>query len=352
MRPIVIIPAYKPDKRLVILVDELIEKNFNMVVVDDGSGVESEVIFDIIKKKVHVNFCQHLENRGKGAALKTGIAFAMQKYPETCGVVTADSDGQHKPDDIEKIADELVKSGDQIILGSRNFSGKQVPFKSRWGNRITSLAYLLSTGRKCRDTQTGLRGIPAKMAKIALAVPGDRYEYEMNFLMEAGRAQYEIREVPIETVYIDENKSSHFHAIKDSARIYFNILKFSLSSLISAIIDNSLFALFMVFAFTTSSTGILAATIMARIISGGINFLINKHWVFRSAEHKGKELLKYMILFTSQMFLSWFFVSSLSIFTIHLSILKIFVDSSLFIISYFVQRNLIFTEKRKEIRFH
>ncbi|WKY43243.1 bifunctional glycosyltransferase family 2/GtrA family protein [Eubacteriaceae bacterium ES2] len=352
MKPIVVIPAYKPDQRLNKLVEELIVKNFNLVVVDDGSGEEYNIIFKKVQFLEKVELCRHQENRGKGAALKTGIAWALEKYPETCGVVTADSDGQHKPDDIEKIALELEKNGDQVIMGTRDFSGVQVPFKSRWGNRITSFVYFISSGRKCRDTQTGLRGIPAEMAKVSLEIAGDRYEYEMNFLMEVGKANYRIKEVPIETVYIDENKSSHFHAIKDSARIYFNILKFSLSSLISAAIDNALFALFMLTAFTSSSAGILEATILARVISGCVNFILNKHWVFQSAQQKGKESLQYIILFVSQMFLSWFFVSSFSVYTQHLSILKILVDSSLFVVSYFVQKNLIFAEKRKEIRFH
>ncbi|MDK2905205.1 MAG: hypothetical protein PWR12_1281 [Eubacteriaceae bacterium] len=352
MKPIVIIPAYKPDQRLNKLVEELIEKNFDLVVVDDGSGDGYKLIFKKLQYLKQVELCRHQENRGKGAALKTGIAWALEKYPDTCGVVTADSDGQHKPDDIERIASALEQNGDQLIMGTRDFSGAHVPFKSRWGNRITSFVYFISSGRKCRDTQTGLRGIPAEIAKVALDISGDRYEYEMNFLMEVAKAQYKIKEVPIETVYIDENRSSHFHAVRDSARIYFNILKFSLSSLISAVIDNSLFALFMLTAFTSSSVGILEATILARVISGCVNFLLNKHWVFQSAQRKGKESLQYMILFVSQMFLSWFFVSSFSAYTQHLSILKILVDTSLFAISYFVQKNLIFSEKRKEIRFH
>ncbi|MDI3537581.1 MAG: hypothetical protein PWP30_2063, partial [Eubacteriaceae bacterium] len=284
MKPIVIIPAYKPDQRFNKLVEELIEKNFDLVVVDDGSGDDYKLIFKKLQYLKQVELCRHQENRGKGAALKTGIAWALEKYPDTCGVVTADSDGQHKPDDIERIASALEQNGDQLIMGTRDFSGAHVPFKSRWGNRITSFVYFISSGRKCRDTQTGLRGIPAEIAKVALDISGDRYEYEMNFLMKVAKAQYKIKEVPIETVYIDENRSSHFHAVRDSARIYFNILKFSLSSLISAVIDNSLFALFMLTAFTSSSVGILEATILARVISGCVNFLLNKHWVFQSAQ--------------------------------------------------------------------
>lgn len=347
MKPIVIIPALNPDEKLITLVEKLKALDLRTIVVNDGSTPGYEIIFDILREKLECVVCTHTTNRGKGVALKTGIAYAANVYPDASGYVTADADGQHAPKDILRIAAVLEENPDHVILGTRNFNNGRVPFKSKWGNRITSFAFLLSTGQKCPDTQTGLRGIPKGLTKAVLAIPGDRYEYEMNVLLEIGKNRVPFVEVPIETIYMNGNEASHFHAIKDSARIYLNILKFSFSSFISAIVDNSLFSLLMLIAFGSTSLGILEATIISRVMSGGVNFMLNKHWVFQNKNREGKEALLYAILFVSQMILSWFFVSSLSGLPIHLSIVKIFVDSCLFLGSYFVQKNFIFNEQRK-----
>ena len=347
MKPIVIIPALNPDEKLITLVEKLKAFDLKTIVVNDGSTPGYEIIFDILRKKLDCVVCSHPTNMGKGVALKTGIAHAAIAYPHASGYVTADADGQHAPQDILRIATMLEENPDNLILGTRNFNNNNIPFKSKWGNRITSFAYLLSTGQKCPDTQTGLRGIPKGLTKVLLEIPGDRYEYEMNVLLEVGKNRVPFVEVPIETIYMNGNESSHFDAIKDSARIYLNILKFSLSSFVSAIVDNSLFTLLMQIAFGATTMGILEATIISRVMSGGVNYMLNKHWVFQNKNREGKEAFQYVILFVSQMILSWFFVSSLSSLPIHLSIVKIFVDSCLFLGSYFVQKNFIFSEQRK-----
>lgn len=172
--------------------------------------------------------------------------------------------------------------------------------------------FLLSTSQRCNATQTGLRGIPKIFTGKCLAIPGNRYEYEMNFLMEICRSKIPFVEVPIATIYLENNQASHFRAIKDSALIYLNILKFSLSSFVSAIIDNSLFTLLINLVFSATSIGILAATVIARLMSGYMNFLINKHWMFQYKSNQNIVAVQYGILFVCQMILSWFFVSSLS----------------------------------------
>jgi glycosyltransferase involved in cell wall biosynthesis len=350
MKPIVIIPALNPDEKLVTLVEQLKQNDLTTIIVNDGSTHGYEIIFDILREKLDCVVCVHTKNMGKGVALKTGIAYAANVYPEAPGYVTADADGQHSPEDILKVAAILEKNPGRFILGIRAFNNDKTPFKSKWGNRITSLAYLLTTGERCPDTQTGLRGIPMSWTKAVLEIPGDRYEYEMNVLLEAGKSRIPFVEIPIETIYLNKNKASHFHAIKDSARIYLNILKFSLSSFVSAIVDNSVFTLLMQIAFGATSMGILEATIIARVMSGGVNYILNKHWVFQNKDREGKAALQYAILFISQMLLSWFFVSSLSSLPIHLTLLKICVDTGLFFGSYLIQKNLIFGEQRKEYR--
>lgn len=286
---------------------------------------------------------------GKGAALKTGIRYASVKYPESCGYITADADGQHSAEDILKVAGELEKNPDCLVLGTRDFSQNEVPFKSKWGNRITSLVFQLSTGQKCPDTQTGLRGIPKTALDICLSVPGDRFEYEMNMLLEFRKNRIKFIQVPIATIYIDSNHSSHFHPLRDSALIYFNILKYSLSSLTSAVVDISIFTILINIISSSGTYKILAATVIARLISGYLNFMLNRHWVFKSKNEQSRDMVQYFVLFCCQMMLSWTFVTILSLLPVNLTIIKMLVDGTLFLISYKIQKDYIFTKKRKGV---
>jgi hypothetical protein len=218
---------------------------------------------------------------GKGAALKTGFRYAAYTYPDCIGYVTADADGQHTVEDILRVAEFLKKHPEKLILGKREFSHGNVPARSAWGNRITSFIYLLNTGRRCEDTQTGLRGIPSIYVDLCLSIAGDKYEYEMNMLLEMGRKEIPFKYVPIETIYIDGNASSHFHPVRDSVRIYLNIFKYSLSSLLSAIADILLFTLLVSIFFGKTTVGVLEATVIARVISGCVNFSFNKKWYLK-----------------------------------------------------------------------
>ncbi len=350
MKPIVIIPVLNPDEKLIALVEQLKQLDLKTVVINDGSNPECLYIFDILKTWFQCEICTHEKNMGKGAALKTGIEYAALKYPECSGYVTADADGQHAPEDILKVAEMLEESPDALVLGTRDFSGGNIPYKSLFGNRITSFVFLLSTGKRCLDTQTGLRGIPRKFTDACISVAGNRYEYEMNLLLEFGRNGTQFIYVPITTIYLDDNQSSHFHAFKDSAIIYWNILKYSLSSMVSAIIDLSLFTVIVHFLFGAGSGGILAATVIARLISGNVNFLINKHWVFQSLNNQAVEARKYLALFCCQMMSSWLLVTSLSYLPISITFVKILVDTSLFFISYLIQRKYIFHGRKRGVQ--
>jgi glycosyltransferase involved in cell wall biosynthesis len=187
-KPVIVIPAYRPDGRLPALITELAEKSeLPIIVVDDGSGPEYAGIFKGLKTLYGCSVCAHSNNRGKGAALKTGIREAMRLSPGASGVVTADADGQHAPEDVFRVAAALDTYQDTLILGARDFFGGSVPFKSRWGNRITASVFRRATGARVCDTQTGLRGIPMSFAQISLNIPGERFEYEFNVLLRAAK---------------------------------------------------------------------------------------------------------------------------------------------------------------------
>ncbi len=138
---IVVIPAYNPDNRLVTLV-ETTERLFSpsFVVVDDGSNEGTRPIFDHLESH-GADVLHHNKNRGKGAALKTAARHIEKHYPTTLGYVTADADYQHRPVDIRRVAAALEKNQQSLVLGVRDFCSPSVPWKSRWGNRITSAVF-------------------------------------------------------------------------------------------------------------------------------------------------------------------------------------------------------------------
>ncbi len=225
----ILIPAYEPDGKLSELVWNLRAAQRGggrlgeptlpgftyIVVVDDGSTKPAaKAAFEEIRGQVDVVLV-HAVNRGKGAALKTGFAWIRDHLPEVEVVVTADSDGQHTPKDIRRVASVARRHPEGLVLGVRRFKGK-VPFRSQFGNMWARLFFRLLTGLSVADTQTGLRAIPRGLLARMLALPGDRYEYETRMLADARTHRAKLRQIPIETVYIDDNKSSHYRPLKDT----------------------------------------------------------------------------------------------------------------------------------------
>lgn len=347
MKPIVIIPALDPDEKLITLAAGLRKLDLKVLIVNDGSGKKYSAIFETLQTRYQCEVCTHEINLGKGAALKTGIRYVAENYPECSGCITADADGQHTPWDILMVSNSLERNPGSLVLGTRDFAKKGIPLKSLLGNRITSAVFLLSTGKRCADTQTGLRGIPRSFTETCLSVPGDRYEYEMNLLLEMAHKDIPFIYTPIATIYIEDNASSHFHPVRDSALIYFNIIKYSLSSMVSAATDLAFFTAFTTLVFGVGSAGILASTVAARLISGSVNFSINKRWVFQSKKGPGDEALKYFTLFCCQMLLSWLLVSALNFLPLNITLIKILVDSTLFFISYRIQGKHVFNTQKK-----
>ena len=142
---------------------------------------------------------------------------------------TGEKDGQHKPNDVERVCKESENHVGCLILGSRKMKG-DIPLPSRFGNTVNCLVYQLFTKIRVYDTQTGLRAFEGALIPKFLGSVGERYEYEMNVLLECSGWHIPIKEVSIETVYLDNNSSSHFDILKDFYRIYKEILKFSAAS--------------------------------------------------------------------------------------------------------------------------
>lgn len=188
------------------------------LIVDDGSGPEFTPVFDAVRRHPDVTLVTHAQNQGKGAALKTGFRHVLAEMPDIRGIVTADADGQHAPTDIMALAKVLREHPDHAVIGARVFD-PTTPLRSKFGNELTRGVFRLFTGKAVKDTQTGLRGYPISLCRRLLDSSLTGYEFELEALIIAAR-EYPVREVPIQTIYIEGNKSSHFNPIKDSARIY------------------------------------------------------------------------------------------------------------------------------------
>lgn len=216
----IIIPTLNPTSKIIELVKDLINNNFKyIIVVDDGSSKEYSKIFKTLEE-LGCYVYHHKINKGKGSAIKTGIRKAL-KINDITGIITVDSDGQHQLGDIKKVAKCLDDNQNKLVLGVRDLKKENVPLRSRVGNSFSRLYFFLSTRKKLKDTQTGLRGIPLSLIDYSLSIKGNRYDYEMNYLLDYARKN-DFVTVPIQTIYEDNNKSSHFKTIKDSLLIYKN----------------------------------------------------------------------------------------------------------------------------------
>lgn len=305
MKTMILIPALAPGAELIDYLQALSDAQLGqLVVVDDGSGPDYAPIFALAAQIPGCTVLRHEQNRGKGDALKTGLRY-FQELPDRSeynGIVTADADGQHS------VAD------------------------------VTAL---------CR----AMRGYPNCMTERLLGCPGSRYEYETKMLILCAEEHIPIHEVPIETIYLNDNASSHFNPVKDSYRIYRlffgTFVKFLLSAVSSALIDLLLFNLLIHHVFGVDTTHIFLATAIARVCSSIYNFLMNQKVVFASRGGTGAALVKYYALAAVQMLCSAGLVSLLTHLLPHTPTLnKLIVDTLLFFCSYAIQKRFIFRNKQ------
>ena len=351
----VLIPAYEPEERLVGYVDELAARGFErIVVVDDGSGGSCRGIFDRLRERPFCTVLQHDVNRGKGAALKTGLTFMLDRGFDSVGVVTADADGQHAPEDCVRMAKALIAERDAIHIGSRDFSFGRIPFRSWFGNRWSSLTFALVLGRWLPDTQSGLRAFPASVIPMIVSQRGERYEYEMSVLMAVVRRGLPVKTLPISTIYENGNACSHFNPLRDSIRINRLVLadffRFAGVSVTSFVIDQGLA---WVFAVALHAAGVERAGVIwasgfaARMVSSVFNFSLNRSFVFKSRCGIVSSAWKYALLCVTVIVLSNAGVTALSFAGVPRGMAKLACDILLYLFGYSVQSRFIFSRAAK-----
>lgn len=304
---VVVIPAYEPNNLLVELVEKL-NQYFNyckIVVVNDGSVKDpAKEAFAKISEFSNVILINHEVNKGKGAALKTAYKYIAEMDNEHHIIVSCDSDGQHKPEDIYKVAQYYDSIRDGLVLGSRQFEGK-VPLRSRFGNDATRFLYRLQNSKSLSDNQTGLRAFGSELLPFMMSIKGNRYEYEMNVLMECQRSAIMVSEVKIETVYINSNAESHFRPVRDFLKICKHMLKYAIPAFIALLTDIGSFIgfsfLYKNLAERNIYLGVLATTASSCCVALIINLLIHKLGILYGNKNifKIKALKKRYALLTS-----------------------------------------------------
>lgn len=220
-KTVILIPSYEPDPRLSQLAEILSNMDFDVLVINDGSSDKFNDIFE--RTKAFAKVTGYEVNRGKGEALKFGYQVIQEEYKDAKYIITCDGDGQHSPRDVNRTYEKLAET-DELVFGVRYF-GKDVPFRSKFGNYVSRLIRNTLTKQYIADDQCGLRGFPIRYIEDLIALDGSRYEYEMNQLTVFQLKHYTIVQLPIEVIYENGNPTSHFKVLRDTGRIHHAIFK-------------------------------------------------------------------------------------------------------------------------------
>ncbi len=343
----VVLPTFNPGPKLPEVVTTLMHHGFtDVIVVDDGSAAQSQPYIQALKGIPGCTLLVHPHNRGKGAALKTAFAHFLEHCQAQAGVVTVDDDLQHQVSDVVACTEKMLETN-SLILGSRNFLKENVPFRSRFGNVLTSAVFRFGIGMRIKDTQTGLRAIPAHYLKTYIQTKGERFEYETNMLIDTKLNHLPYMEVDIATVYVNGNAGSHFNPVVDSIKIFAQFGKYLVVALASFALDVALFYVFKKL-LPPGGASIFYATGGARVLSAVFNFTFNRRMVFASSGGLLKDGCKYLLLCLPLLVLSGALVSLATVIMGEaqspgaVTGVKIVIDTFLFMASYWIQKHWVF----------
>ncbi|MBR1846563.1 MAG: glycosyltransferase [Bacilli bacterium] len=342
-----LIPIYEPTDKVLPFLSQFKQEDFDaFLVVDDGSGEAFRPIFDEVAKTTVFTVHSYEGNKGKGHALKEGIRILLQQYPDLDTIVTADGDGQHSYPDILRVAEKAKECPSAVILGVRDFS--KAPPKSASGNKWSARYFFLATHRKVTDCQTGLRALPKESFDMALHTYGERFDYEMNFLLPASR-EYGIAEVVIQTIYEDDNKGTHFRPVADSLLIMRTPIAYIFVGVTSFAIDIVAFFLFERFVFTNAANDalqLLYCNLCARAISFPYNYFMLDTLVFHHKNIFHHSFYKYLVLAITSVFTAYGLTYLFSRLYPALTPIKIIVSIFLGIVIYFINLMITFANRK------
>ncbi len=355
----IVIPSYEPDDRLISTLLGLIACGAgDILIVNDGSGKEYDELFREAEQLPGCTLISHETNRGKGAAIKTALRYCMENRPSIKGIVTVDGDGHHRPSDVVACAQKMLASG-RVILGVREKDDRSISLRGRYGNRITSFAISVVCGFEIRDPLTGLRGIPSRYLPVFLQTRGEGYDFETNMLLDFNRKHIPFRCFGIRCEYFPDGKRSHFRPFRDSAKIAVEIIRFfgqQFKYLLSSITCYCFeYLLYRVMLGYLPMLGITLINYVCRLMSGTLNFIINKNIVFKDKKKSLVTVIKYVAVVIFVMLLSTELIVLINrLFHTEQNtvakFIKLPVDFAMFFVGYFLQKKWVFSTKRPRRR--
>ena len=221
---VAVIPASAPGQHLVVLVSQLQELGFRVLVVDDGGAPETQALFAACEEVGLV--LRHDGPRGKGAALKTAFAWLAENEQPPYAVVTLNADGSYKAEDALRLCRAVTAMPEPFFLGSRRLDGNLLS-RSKLGNGLSRRAFRAATGVGVYDTRTGLRAFSSALLEDLLTLEGEGPEYEMNVLL-AMAGQRPVIELPIEALSAPARKRA---SLRESLRVGRSLFRCRLSRL-------------------------------------------------------------------------------------------------------------------------
>ena len=303
------------------------------VIVDDGNGPEAAPLLGQLEAIPGVTLLRHAVNMGMGAALKTGFQHALVTWPEAIGIVAADADAQHAAVDIVRVTTAMREHPGRIVLGARRFTN--APLRSRFGNEFTAMLFRMFTGHKLADTQTGLRGWPREACERNVHLAIDGFDYQLECLLAAKEP---FLEIPIQTIYLEGNKSSHFNPILDSMRIYFVLLRYCGSSIAATVIDSAIF-----YPMYFATNNLMASQAAGRGIAAVAIFFLVRNVVFHSHARVFTSFASFIALVIVSGLISYSLIGFLhQLLGFSVPIAKVMSESVLFVGNFAIQRVFIF----------
>ena len=216
LRICALIPAYQEEENIGQVVERARKINGveEVIVVDDGSADRTCEV----AKRSGATVLKHAKNAGKGRSLQTGFSYAVSKGFNA--IITLDGDGQHLPEEIPLFIEKARKEEADIVVGSRMEDPRGMPPLRYWTNVLTSLVTTMLAGTRIRDSQSGFRLIRSKvLQEVSLESP--KFAVESELLIKAGKKGFNIKEIPITSVYLpDSTRKSKISPLKDTLRFF------------------------------------------------------------------------------------------------------------------------------------
>ena len=218
MRTTAIIPALNAERTIAAVVTEARRHVEPVLVVDDGS---SDATGDAARA-AGATVLRHEVNRGKGAALKTGFAWALENGFEA--VVTLDADGQHLAAEIPKFVRAWEETDADLIIGGRSHLFQHMLPRRRMANRFSAWSIAKASGARVSDSQSGFRLYSARLLR-AITLRTDGFDMESEVIVRAGRRGLRIVTIPIDLGFVDGIATSHYKPLKDTLRIAWTVTR-------------------------------------------------------------------------------------------------------------------------------